>query len=126
MKKTLLIILSIITISFTACNSNDDEQGSNDSLTGTWATSFSEEGFSFSETLTFTATTFLVVGTETEDGETSNYRIEGTYQLDGESITASFTEEKQMQTNTGIYYIDEDKLTLKWDDNDTSDIYTRQ
>ena len=126
MKKTLLILTLISSLIYVSCSSNDDDQGSNDSIVGIWTTTYSDGDVSTTETLTFTATTFLVVGLETEGGEITNFQVEGTYQLNGDKLTATFTEDGQQQTQRATYTIDGNKLSIKWDDSDSTDVYTRQ
>lgn len=131
MKKALLFLTVISSLTFLSCSSSNDDEGNNDSLIGTWNLSHTDDGFSYSTTLTFGTTTITIVDKEVSpENETTIETTEGTYTANDNSITITLPGDGDDDETIveATYSIDNNVLTVTFNDNGNSETeeYTRQ
>ena len=133
MKKLLFPLIVILVIISSSCSSNDDdidyeEENNTTSIVGTWKSVTTEDGYSYTEVLTFkNNNTFTDVIILSFEGEQEEFQLNGTYTTSGDSLTIIVTEEGEQETVYLTFSLNKNKLTIKEIDDETEVVvYTKQ
>ena len=119
--KYLLIMLLTVSLSV-ACNDDDEKDGGNNSLIGSWELSETIEGIEFNITATFNKNlSGTIVSVFTFEGETETETENFTWSTDGNKLTLVISGETEVST----YSISGDKLTIT-DSEGFSTVLTRK
>jgi hypothetical protein len=124
--KYLLIMVLAVTVSV-SCSNDDDDDDFDDSngdtaLVGTWGLTESEDGVTFTETVTFNENlSGTLVSSETFEGETVSEYQSFTWSTDGNKLRLIFDDE----TETLTYSISGDNLSVTTGDGENIG-FTRQ
>jgi len=119
--KYLLIMLLTVSLSV-ACSDDDEKDGGNNSLIGSWELSETIEGIEFNITATFNKNlSGTIVSVFTFEGETETETENFTWSTDGNKLTLVISGETEVST----YSISGDKLTIT-DSEGFSTVLTRK
>lgn len=78
----LLMVVLLATVSFTLTSCGDDDD---DTLIGTWETSYTQDGWSYRNTIAFSAEgSFVITETASGDGVVFEEYVAGIYSVEGD------------------------------------------
>mgnify|MGYP000324299151 CR=1 FL=1 len=110
MKTFKYLLIMVLTVSLSvACSDDDEKDGGNSSLIGSWEVSESIEGIEFNITATFNKNlSGTIVSVFTFEGETETETENFTWSTDGNKLTLVISGDTEVST----YSISGDKLTI--------------